>query len=504
MLTSTHLALKFHPDRNPGQEIEYNSKFQAIQAANEILTDPALRAKYDAQRLRDGPSRPPADRPARPNVPPRNRTTTDFPPPPRPPPPSSYKSSYSPPPNTGGARKYARPQRTNGHWGHYETDEVKAKANDFKAWEQMRHGQGPIPKHRPPPQRTPKTANFDPDRTSPPRKEPETLSTKAREKWEDLLDAGMSKLGNKPSRPTSRKAGHGHDALDEDEFDVKPSAYNVFKGDHPKKPEPPPLPQREFRRGDPVPNPLREPYPQGNVRMRANYPPSGSDRINPVGSNLHRANTSATARESKPRPYRPNIDSVHFEGDHIRANSAGAANRNQTARPAGLSSTTTSETTTDASSDEAEADYFAGPPPSERQRRVPKSRKPRVPAGANARPNPGFSPHVRVDEGQAPHPHYSDSRRHSGIDLPTGSPFGDSSGPANLNRMSHGANLTGAYPTNLSAETASAPRHPQRHRSFDGRYQSPDGRYSPALPSRAANDGNTGYSPLSLFWSPSL
>jgi curved DNA-binding protein CbpA len=27
-------ALKYHPDRNPGREVEFNAKFQAIQAAN--------------------------------------------------------------------------------------------------------------------------------------------------------------------------------------------------------------------------------------------------------------------------------------------------------------------------------------------------------------------------------------------------------------------------------------------------------------------------------------
>ncbi|KAG5992351.1 hypothetical protein E4U43_003805 [Claviceps pusilla] len=42
------LALKYHPDRNPGREQEVNAKFQIIQAAHEILSDPAEKAKYDA------------------------------------------------------------------------------------------------------------------------------------------------------------------------------------------------------------------------------------------------------------------------------------------------------------------------------------------------------------------------------------------------------------------------------------------------------------------------
>lgn len=41
------LALKYHPDRNPGREQEVNAKFQIIQAAHEVLSDPTEKAKYD-------------------------------------------------------------------------------------------------------------------------------------------------------------------------------------------------------------------------------------------------------------------------------------------------------------------------------------------------------------------------------------------------------------------------------------------------------------------------
>ncbi|KAI5868557.1 hypothetical protein GGS23DRAFT_609241 [Durotheca rogersii] len=44
------LALKYHPDRNPGREAEVNSKFQVIQSAQEILTDDTLRRQYDEAR----------------------------------------------------------------------------------------------------------------------------------------------------------------------------------------------------------------------------------------------------------------------------------------------------------------------------------------------------------------------------------------------------------------------------------------------------------------------
>ncbi|KAF3272882.1 hypothetical protein TWF970_009905 [Orbilia oligospora] len=45
------LALKYHPDRNPGRETEFNAKFQQIQAAHELLTDPGRRKLYDRSRL---------------------------------------------------------------------------------------------------------------------------------------------------------------------------------------------------------------------------------------------------------------------------------------------------------------------------------------------------------------------------------------------------------------------------------------------------------------------
>ncbi|KAK4229923.1 DnaJ-related protein rsp1 [Podospora fimiseda] len=46
------LALKYHPDRNPGKEDEAKEKFLVIQAAHEILTDASQKAKYDAYRIR--------------------------------------------------------------------------------------------------------------------------------------------------------------------------------------------------------------------------------------------------------------------------------------------------------------------------------------------------------------------------------------------------------------------------------------------------------------------
>ncbi|KAK5084818.1 hypothetical protein LTR05_005897 [Lithohypha guttulata] len=46
------LAKQYHPDRNPGRELDVVPKFQAIQAAHEILGDPIQKVKYDSERAK--------------------------------------------------------------------------------------------------------------------------------------------------------------------------------------------------------------------------------------------------------------------------------------------------------------------------------------------------------------------------------------------------------------------------------------------------------------------
>ncbi|PLB37369.1 DnaJ domain protein [Aspergillus candidus] len=100
------LALKYHPDRNPGKEVDFISKFQSIQAANEILSDPQQRLRYDTDRLRAGYGKfygPPKTKP-----PPR-RTPTAAPTAKSTPPKPNFASrpqSFQGGPSTG-AQRYA-------------------------------------------------------------------------------------------------------------------------------------------------------------------------------------------------------------------------------------------------------------------------------------------------------------------------------------------------------------------------------------------------------------
>ncbi|KAB5577751.1 DnaJ domain-containing protein [Coniochaeta sp. 2T2.1] len=118
------LALIYHPDRNPGRETEVNSKFQTIQSAHEILTNPEAKAKYDAHRKSTG-SRYPTASGVRGN--PWSDAGSNFPPPPRRPPmptrpsaASRYTSWQTPP----------APQRS-------PREDPNAAA---RAWDRMRPG----------------------------------------------------------------------------------------------------------------------------------------------------------------------------------------------------------------------------------------------------------------------------------------------------------------------------------------------------------------------------
>lgn len=151
-------ALKYHPDRNPGHEEEFNAKFQAIQCAHEILSDPSQKAKYDLDRARllgygyGG-------FPLNPNVPPRNpyAAYSNFPPPPKPPPPRSTPTSAYTSHTSAGANRYSGFAKSA-----FTTPRSKEEPNarmNAKAWENLKRPanqahQTPNPAPFPPPPRT--------------------------------------------------------------------------------------------------------------------------------------------------------------------------------------------------------------------------------------------------------------------------------------------------------------------------------------------------------------
>ncbi|KAJ5983244.1 Heat shock protein DnaJ N-terminal [Penicillium waksmanii] len=138
------LALKYHPDKNPGKEAEFNAKFQAIKTAHDLLSDPQQRLKYDTDRLRAGygkVSGPPKTNTSRRAQP---QPTAFRPTPPRP--------QYNPPPFTkpqptsngpsSGAKRYEAHARAGPTSWHKPRDEGQTRADAFKGFSGMRGAAG--------------------------------------------------------------------------------------------------------------------------------------------------------------------------------------------------------------------------------------------------------------------------------------------------------------------------------------------------------------------------
>nr|OQO18246.1 hypothetical protein B0A51_16021 [Rachicladosporium sp. CCFEE 5018] len=141
------LALSYHPDRNPGKVEECIPKFQAIQAAHEILGDAVQKTKYDTDR-RKVSLYPGLSTNATGGGAPRGNpyaATSAYPPPPRrtqPNPPSPYPSTR-PQPSAGrsaGADRFSsfstRPAPTA-----KQADTDGGRANAFRAWQNMNNAQ---------------------------------------------------------------------------------------------------------------------------------------------------------------------------------------------------------------------------------------------------------------------------------------------------------------------------------------------------------------------------
>ncbi|KAI9793969.1 MAG: hypothetical protein M1833_000487 [Piccolia ochrophora] len=266
------LALKYHPDRNPGHEEEFSPRFQAIQAAHEVLTDPAQRAKYDADRAKLG-FRYGATAP-RPNTSSNSRNPyaaySDFPPPPKPPPPRNSSATgrpgYSSTPSSGASRyaKFAKSFETSG-----SREETNAKTNAFKAWENIKASQnsanppraprrndaswesGPNASHGTPPQPPPRprpTSEFIPDPKGPPPQMHRSHTTRM-----------PKKSGFAPATPGGDEP-------------AAPSASSYFNMSGSGRPNPPRFQTSATQSSQPPPPPPPPPPPATQGMSRANKP----------------------------------------------------------------------------------------------------------------------------------------------------------------------------------------------------------------------------------------
>ncbi len=448
-------ALKYHPDRNPGKELEYNAKFQAIQSANEVLTDPQQRAKYDAQRMRAGLLHTytgSSSSPTRPNVPTRP-PATDFPPPPRPPPYTATKNTFTP--QFSGAQRYkdfrSRPEPAS--WRDANTDDPKTKTSDFKAWESMRtprRGEGPIPFQR----RTvpPKAARPPP---VPPGREKDGKAPKdpspRRPGWDHLQEphAGMpgtTRADTSRGPPQKNGFAPSTPGAGGDEPQARSAYFTVGRGERPGNSRsqthmpPPPLPGHAptSKRPDPLAPfkdkvGLNEPF--GNKpRVSMPYQTGGGEKTSPyfASPGLERSKTSASPRDSNSRTGWYESKPNNADSAHHRAASAsssyqkmGPPDKKDTRMP-GVSGVYDSSSSSSSSSDE-DADPLSSARP--RVTQIPKTRRTRADAGpASAQPHGGFNPFAKVgDEPMAPQASlgtggYEIPRRHSAVDLDTSKP----------------------------------------------------------------------------------
>ncbi|EAS32312.3 DnaJ domain-containing protein [Coccidioides immitis RS] len=139
------LAFKYHPDRNPGREVEFNSKFQGLQTAYEVLNDSQLRLKYDADRLRAGYGKHYGSSRATPTSRSHN-TGSPFShkPPPRPPTAPPNKASYP------SASSFPHPPH---QWNSYAKagvpkwdkvyEDVRTRAEAYRAFQNMKPSNHP-------------------------------------------------------------------------------------------------------------------------------------------------------------------------------------------------------------------------------------------------------------------------------------------------------------------------------------------------------------------------
>jgi len=472
-------ALKYHPDRNPGREVESNSKFQAIQSANEVLTDPQQRAKYDAQLIRSGhlhtyTNPPTAD--SRPPVPPRAPApgSSNFPPPPRPPPPNTFP----PPPSFPGYSnaRFGRPDpATANPW---------PSTNDYKAWEQVRprHGQGPIPNGRPVPPKTARASTFQPGR-EPTSSTPTPAGTAQRPSpWDRYQESQAGIPGARtnttrasPSRP---KFASGTPGGDEPQaqglayFKVSRDEHSARSRSQTRMPPPPspaptakkPNPLQQFR--DQIS--LNEPFGKKKSRQGTHNQKGKRDGTN-LGSahstGLHRSATSAIPRDSNNRTGYYATDPASMRSSHKPA--ATVSSNHHSASPPGTRGAklprmySSSSSTASSSGDER-------PPSSAKVNVPPNNRQP--PAPNSERSRRGFNLYANAgDERMAPQANfggggYNGIRRHSAVDLNTDKP------PEGFQEhlMKHDAGVTSQQSTNNQTKaesTASKDSQPPLSRS---------------------------------------
>lgn len=410
-------ALKYHPDRNLGREAEFKAKFQAIQSAHDVLVDPQLRIKYDADRIRAGLLH--TYTAPKPNVPPRSPNTASFPTPPRRPPPPTAKSNYPPPPSASRYTNFGR--ETGSSWANPPAEDAKTKTDDFKAWEQMRHGQGSVPLGRSVPPKYPgKASTF-----SQPREAGGNLpkdSPSKRPTWAPFEDIHPGIARSKTTRvPKKTGFAPGTPGGDEPQARATSAYFNVSRGERPTPsrshapfPPPPPRPNTTPKKPDPL-YPFKthagqqNPFAKG-ARVSTPYATAGGEKTYFSSQGLGRSTSWREGGHSSEW-----YDSETNETEGIRhGEKSTASDRNRSASPktAGPKQPrpVSSSSSSDSSSDESvqmksENDFYKSP------RQPNGTRRSRTSDVSNGHRMPSSKPSAKFDDVKDQHRATSNPRQ---------------------------------------------------------------------------------------------
>ncbi|EZF88546.1 hypothetical protein H110_01009, partial [Trichophyton rubrum MR1448] len=352
------LALKYHPDRNPGKEAEYNSKFQAIQAAHEILVDPQLRLKYDTGRLRAGygklygPSRtatptrqaPPqaASNPFRKSQPSYSSHQYGKPA-------NAYSGAYPPPPPSSGAQRYASYAKAGAQKFDKVYEESRARAEAFQGFQDMKNKQ-------PQPQMPGGWTSFDP-RTGRAQEKPTSKPRASHQRGQSAYHAFAEEARKAAETPTperskSTKAKNGFAPRtaggDEPMAKCATSYYNL-RGERNRDSDP----MSYFFSTAPSPTAKKpQPYddlsdpPTPNLhRTSSKYAKSGGEKtyVPKAGINCSSSVREETASRPQTNPPSP-INSATNSNRRHSASPKLKPNKQSTFSASSSSSTTSSET----------------------------------------------------------------------------------------------------------------------------------------------------------------
>ncbi|KAJ5204865.1 Heat shock protein DnaJ N-terminal [Penicillium cinerascens] len=351
------LALKYHPDRNPGKEQDFIARFQAIQAANEILSDPQQRLKYDTDRLRAGYGKvygPPKTNTTRRQAP--TYATTQ---PPKPQPPRQQYSSRPQASSKGpsaGAQRYAAHARAGPQQWQNPQDEAQTRADAFRAFHGMR-GSNPAGWRG----FDPETGRATPSSGGTPRQQNAPFGAqRPKSAYEYFKDSMKSQGPSSPNSPKKRNGFAPGTAGGDEPMARNTSAYTSTRSERPSSmyfdSAPPPTAKKPS---------TPETAPSFAQRTGTSYATSGGEKTFFSSSGLGRSSTVRTpsgsyrTTNSRTTPSSP----VNGESEGHRSASP-KARRNRTYS----ASTSSSELEDDDTEDDVR------PPNTFKPKAVPKSR----------------------------------------------------------------------------------------------------------------------------------